>query len=287
MSPRAPGGVCGQARAGKAGPYALHAAVAAVKTARRGQTHLVAGMVADPVDRAVGAAAQCCLRPGTVLLGTGASVCRAPGSRLRLRVVPGQGGVVDAEARPRVGRAHQGVGRQAVAVVEAALCGVALQVAQAVTAPGRGAARPAGRHRPRGENALAPRVGEKVVRRHWGAEEDVVVEVEEAAGEAGDAVDVGLDGRRAEGGEDGRVRENVCVGHHAHPRVGAVQPHGDLAVGDDEHAADPGRVALQRAQRVAEFVAVAVPLELGVLGHLGGAPFLPCERLVVGAPLRV
>ena len=49
----------------------------------------------------------------------------------------------------------------------------------------------------------------EVVRPHVLAEHDVVVEVDELLGEAGDAVDVGLDGRGAEGGQVALVLEDV------------------------------------------------------------------------------
>ena len=52
-------------------------------------------------------------------------------------------------------------------------------------------------------------VAVEVVGPHVLAEHDVVVEVDELLGEARDAVDVGLDGRGAEGGQVALVLENV------------------------------------------------------------------------------
>ena len=49
----------------------------------------------------------------------------------------------------------------------------------------------------------------EVVGPHVLAEHDVVVEVDELLGEARDAVDVGLDGRGAEGGQVALVLEDV------------------------------------------------------------------------------
>lgn len=59
---------------------------------------------------------------------------------------------------------------------------------------------------------------------HGLRQEDVVVEVYPAGGEAGDAVEVGLDGVGREGGEVGAAAEDLGVRDHRHAGVARVEP---------------------------------------------------------------
>ena len=102
-------------------------------------------------------------------------------------------------------------------------------------------------------------LGEEVFWPDLLSEHDVVVEVEEPLGEAGDPVDVGLDGRAAEGGQVGAVGEELLVGDDREARAVQVQPVGDLIGRHQEHPPDPRSVLLKRPQAVAELLVVRVP----------------------------
>lgn len=105
-----------------------------------------------------------------------------------------------------------------------------------------------------------------------GAEEHVVVEVEEAGGDAGDVAEVGLDGVRVEGGEVAGVLEDVLVRDEAQARRGGVDPVGDLAVRDEDDVAHPRHELGDGARRVLDDAVVAVaavPAAAAVAAHLG------------------
>ena len=107
------------------------------------------------------------------------------------------------------------------------------------------------------EDPHPPAGEEEVAWPDGAAEEDVVVEVEEPPRQAGDAVQVHLDGVRVEGGEHPGIREDLLVPHEVDPGIGTVEPAGHLAVGQEVDPPDPGGVGGQRSERVPELSVVA------------------------------
>lgn|GEM_PF-4396489 len=131
-------------------------------------------------------------------------------------------------------------------------------------------------------------IEEPFCRAHRGAEEDIVVEIEEALGQARNAVHIGLDMGRVEGRQR-RRRDQVAVVDEGQPPAGA-QPGRRLGVGHDIDLAVLGKVALERAQAVAQLIVVA---EAALDIAIGGQAALALGRLPGGgsaalaAPSRV
>lgn len=95
--------------------------------------------------------------------------------------------------------------------------------------------------------------GEKIPGRDGGAEEVVVVEVEEPIGNSGEEVEVGLDDVAIEGGEGGGIGADLVVVDDAEARVIEAEPGGDLgAAGEEVNMAHPRGVEGEGAQAVAE-----------------------------------
>ena len=118
--------------------------------------------------------------------------------------------------------------------------------------------------------------------RGGGAEKVVVVEIDEAFRDAGDAVEGGLDDVAVEGGLGVGGRHDLVVVDDAQTRVVETQPGGNLrTAGDEIDGAHPRGVELERAEAVAQaVVGVAVTLGVEVAGALGVETEL---RKVIGA----
>jgi len=91
---------------------------------------------------------------------------------------------------------------------------VAGLVAESVADPGVAAARSTLGHVPGHHQPLGPTHRDEVFGQHLRAEKDIVVEVDELLRQAGNTVQVGFDGRRAEHGQVRFVGENVFVRHY-------------------------------------------------------------------------
>ena len=134
----------------------------------------------------------------------------------------------------------------------------ALVIGRSLGADGAGADLDAGEEDP--GQAVAEDEQRRVDR---AAEEHVVVEVEVVLGEPVEVVQLRLDRVGVEGREAPAGAEQVGVVHHGQPRVVRPQPGGHLVVGHQEDLADPRRVHLQRAERVAQLVVGRVARVVG------------------------
>ena len=92
------------------------------------------------------------------------------------------------------------------------------------------------------------------------AEHDIVIEIDEPPGEPRDAMNVALDGWRAERGEVRRVRKNLLVIDHEESRVTEIEPVRNLVCRDNVNAPHPGRKAEQRTEAVTQLLVVLIAI---------------------------
>jgi hypothetical protein len=95
---------------------------------------------------------------------------------------------------------------------------------------------------------------------HGCAEQHIVVEVNEALAESGNAVQVRLYRMAVEGRQIGGVRKDVLVRDDRQLRMRRRQPSRDLTVRDEIDPSQPRRVALDRSNRVPQLVVVLIPV---------------------------
>ena len=79
---------------------------------------------------------------------------------------------------------------------------------------------------------------------------------------------VQLDRGSREGGQNRRIGEDLAVLHHFDLGVSRVQPRGRLTVRDDEQLVNPGRILLQRPERVLQILVVPHPVGRRILLRL-------------------
>ena len=136
---------------------------------------------------------------------------------------------------------------------------------------------------------MLARCRQEILSDRGGAEEKVVVQIEEVLRESRDRMNEALDGRRVEGRQIGGEAAQLVVVDDIHSRVAQVEPHRDLrATRDDVDIPDPAREHGHRPEAVAQqIVQIARPLRVEVVRARGVAGHVRLKPWVVSIDPRV
>lgn len=124
-----------------------------------------------------------------------------------------------------------------IARIPLALSHITIMVTESIGQPGTWTGLDTVWHRPAQIYLVSSAGRIKVLWKHSFAKENVIIEVYEVGRQSGNAVQIGLNSCRIEGGQVGFIGEYLPVGDHRDSRMIGIEPRRHLPIGHYEHVA--------------------------------------------------